>query len=573
VRPDFHPLASTVAGVLRDTAAAEFIMEGDVDAARSWLTISFGTSPLAIISGARRDLQIYPYYCTEQLASVALPLIALHRAERELGGNWLVGDPEVQIRRAVQLLVRRQNPDGGFGYWSATHWGTPTLSAYVGRVLLEANEVGVEVEEKVLSNLADYLARSLQEEWEPRVAVAWWYGDQSARLSERLAAAEFLSRYGRPHVPTENVLLANAARLRWEDRLLLAELLARRDQLPAARDLVNRALATAAPAGRVLDLPREAYAEHYFRSIVRPVARLLTALIAADPTHQMVAPLVETLVQQGRARASETWNTQDYAHAVLALMRVEALQRGAGDATVTVKSGNRTVLATTTARTAPRDTSTSLDRIVSRNADGQPVVRLQLQAPPAQAPVYYFLTVHEVPKERQRNPIDRGIQVERWYETVDSRRPTVTALEGDLIRVRLRITVPAERHFVVVDDPLPAGLEAVDLSLRTVSPFRYDEALGQDPRDVIRSESNGGWYYGSWDAGMWSPFDHKELRDDRVVYSATVLWPGTYSATYLARATTAGTFVVPPAHAEEMYNPGVNGRTGGSEFTVSKPIR
>jgi uncharacterized protein YfaS (alpha-2-macroglobulin family) len=49
-----------------------------------------------------------------------------------------------------------------------------------------------------------------------------------------------------------------------------------------------------------------------------------------------------------------------------------------------------------------------------------------------------------------------------------------------------------------------------------------------------------------------------------------VLWKGAHMATYLARATTAGTFVVPPAHAEEMYNPGVNGRTGGSDFTVTK---
>ena len=48
-----------------------------------------------------------------------------------------------------------------------------------------------------------------------------------------------------------------------------------------------------------------------------------------------------------------------------------------------------------------------------------------------------------------------------------------------------------------------------------------------------------------------------------------MLWPGTYTATYLARATTAGTFVKPPAHAEEMYNPGVNGRSDGGSFVVT----
>lgn len=574
VRPDYHPLARTIAGVLRDTAVAEFVLEGEVDASRSQLTISFGTSPLAIISGARRDLQVYPYYCTEQLSSIALPLIALYRAQRDLGGEWLRGDPEGEIREVVALLARRQNPDGGFGYWSATHWGTPGLSAYVGRVLLEARSAGISVDSVMLPSLADHLFRSLHEEWDARVAVSWWYADQSALLSERVAAADFLSRFGRPDVATENALLANAARLRWEDRVLLAEMLARRGQSASARELLDRALAGVTIAGRGVDLPAEVYASaHYFHSELRPVARLLTAVLAVDASHSMIAPLVETLVQHGRARGASMWNTQDYAHAVLALMQVEAIRRSQGNASVRIRANGRNVLSGTIARNAPRDTTVSLDRLVTRDAQGRHLVRVDLQSTASQAPVFYFLTVREVPKARQLNPIDRGIQVERWYETVDTRRPTMSVAEGELIRVRLRITVPAERHFLVVDDPLPAGLEAVDLSLRTVSPFSFDRELSEDPRDVISSQNRGGWYYGSWDSGVWSPFDHKELRDDRVVYSATVLWPGTYTATYLARATTAGTFIVPPAHAEEMYNPGVNGRTGGGEFRVLRPVR
>jgi uncharacterized protein YfaS (alpha-2-macroglobulin family) len=78
------------------------------------------------------------------------------------------------------------------------------------------------------------------------------------------------------------------------------------------------------------------------------------------------------------------------------------------------------------------------------------------------------------------------------------------------------------------------------------------------------------WGYGSWDAGWWSPFDYRELRDDRVVYFATFLWKGTYSATYVARATTPGVFVRPPTHAEEMYNPAIFGRSDGGVFSVTK---
>ena len=101
----------------------------------------------------------------------------------------------------------------------------------------------------------------------------------------------------------------------------------------------------------------------------------------------------------------------------------------------------------------------------------------------------------------------------------------------------MRVTVPAERRFVIVDDPLPAGLEAVDLSLRTLA--GTSAFVDTDPAALQRRQSEAGWYYGSWDAGYWSAFDHRELRDDRVVYAATILWPGTYTASWYHSASSA----------------------------------
>ena len=94
----------------------------------------------------------------------------------------------------------------------------------------------------------------------------------------------------------------------------------------------------------------------------------------------------------------------------------------------------------------------------------------------------------------------------------------------------------------------------------------YDE----ESEGTREGEGDYYWYYGSWDSGWWSPFDHREMRDERVVYFATVLWKGTYTASYVARATTPGVFVRPPAHAEEMYNPAVYGRSDGGVFTVER---
>ena len=562
-RPAWYPLSSTVAGILRDTASAVISLSDDVDPERSRITLSIGTSPLGFINGAAMDLQLYSYYCSEQVSSVALTAIALMRAART-DTRIDTARASTTTRLAVRTLQRRQTPEGGIGYWSALSWTSPTLSAWSGRLLLEARAVGLDVDSAMLANIAGYLERFLAQAPVLRIPVAWWYSDPGSRLSERLAAADFLSRYGRPDIAAENLLLANAAGLRWEDRLVLAEMLARRGDMRIAAQMVDAAWRDVQVEGRVALLPREAYAQHYFHSRVRPAARLLSATMSVQPDHPEVGALVEALVSHGRAAQTERWNTQDYGWAVLALADYQRRRENLAAAGVQVRIRRQNLLRGQLAGGLARDTTLSLDDLVTVE-NGTRTVRLELSGD-ANTPFYWYATVREAPRDLQTTVVDRGMQVERWYERVDDGRPTVEVNEGDVVRVRLRITVPAERHFVILDDPLPAGLEAVDLSLRTLGGL--SAFVETDPYTFQETQYDAGWYYGAWDSGFWSPFDHKEMRDDRVVYSATVLWPGTYTATYLARATTPGTFIAPPVHAEEMYNPGVNARTAATRFTV-----
>lgn len=563
IRPSYHPVAHTLAGALHDTATVELLLPADIDPKRSRLELSFGESPLALLKGYRQRLQVYPYGCTEQVSSQALPLIALYRAQQTMPTLALLGgDPQGEIAKAVRVLTRRQRSDGGIGYWAETDWTTPWLSAYAGRVLLEARAAGVPVSDAVLGRLADYLSQALHKEPEIRFAVASWYTDPAIPLGDKVLAADFLSRLGRADVPAENELLVQVPQLAWEDRLVLAEMLARRRQAAPARAIVASTLADVRVEGRKAVLPARAARAFYFPSQARPAARAVSALLATDPTNRLLGPLVETLVDQGRVQALAPWNTQDYGMAVLALAQIARAEMVGSDRPVRVRQGGRVVLEVKPSKSGVGEAGASLDGLLGAAKDERRPLRLTVETAAGELPVFYYLTVREVPLAAAKTPRDEGIAVERWYERLSDGKPTVEIAEGELVRVRLRLTVPSERHFVVLDDALPAGLEPVDLSLRTVSPFLFDDAAAD--QDLL-SQS---WYYGSWDAGVWSPFDHKEIRDERVVYSATVLWPGTYTATYLARGTTAGTFVTPPAHAEEMYNPGVHGRNGGSTFTV-----
>jgi len=567
VKPDHHPRAHTLSGLLRDTALARFQLPADIDPARSRLEISLGGSPLAFIRGAHRQMRIYPYYCSEQVASAALPLIALHRAGRALDRPLVAGDVEADIRAAVQILSRRQRADGGIGFWHAGGWTNAWLSAHAGRVLLEARDAGIAVEDTVLKRLGDYLRTQLREDRRVRNPLISWY-ERSPRLyiSDMVAAADYLSRRGEPAVSAENSLLQRVGQMAWEDRLRLAEVLARRDRA-ASRLILEAAWEMVELEGHRAVIPDSLhFRAFYFRSDTRAYARLLTATLAVQSDHPLVGPLVAALVSRGQVAEARPWTTQDYGTAVLALLRYEGLRASAGGQRAQVVHAGGRVLATAdAARPQPFDTSLALTGLLTPGPKGATVLETTLTTSDPATPVFYYLTVREVPRAQPVRPADAGIQVERWYERYDRPgEPVIRVAEGELVRVKLRITVPNERHFFVLDDALPAGLEAVDVTLGTEAKLAGADMAMREQEDASLDD----WWYGSWYYGYWSPFEHRELRDERVVYYATVLWPGTYQASYVARATTPGTFVRPPAHAEEMYNPGVNGRSDGGAFSV-----
>jgi uncharacterized protein YfaS (alpha-2-macroglobulin family) len=577
IRLPYHPRTFEVAGTLVDTTSAEFVFDEPIDPARSKLVLSYGASPIALIRGYRETLRIYPYYCSEQVSSVALPLIALYRAQKQLNKPLVTGDAQAQIAAAVAILLGRQRDDGAIGLWSKSDWSSPWLSADAGRALLAARAAGIPVSDSGVGKLVAYLSASLHNPAKLFIPVFHWYDDQKVQLGERVAAADFLSRAGYPDIAVENDLLLRMRALSWEDRALLAEMLARRRELGAARTLLIPAWAQITVAGRRAVLPNDFSAKYfYFQSQVRPAARLLMATLAVDPGNPLIGPLVETVAARGRAQPDWWWDTQDYAAAVEALSRYDSYRRAGADRVVRVFRGTR-ILFDKPAGGTFSDTTVALTGLVASRPDGKQALQVTLAAEGSGAPVFFYVTVQAVPAARPVSPADAGIKVERWYERYDRPMPITRAVEGDLVRVRLRVTIPELRNFIVVDDALPAGLEAVDISLRTAGlppvananqPQQQEEGADEEQQQVTGDEGPG-WYYGYWEFGWWSPWDHRELRDDRVVYVATTLWPGTYTMTYVARATTPGVFIRPPVHAEEMYNPAVNGRSDGGVFTVT----
>ena len=574
VRPDYHRRSHAILGAVRDSQDVALVLPADIDPRRSRMRLRIGTSRLSAMLPAYRWLMAYRYDCTEQLSSVGRGIIAVWRATRRERPDALGGDPHAKLQELADEIARRQRGDGAFKYWPSWWWSSAWLTAYAGTFLLDARDMGVIVDPAVITRASAYLRRASEEPVDTGGMNRYEQRARRLALGERVAAVEFLRRAGEPDTATERALLQATPAMTWEDRLRLAEVIARRpDMRRGAESMVDVAWSAVTAAGHRVDLPDTAHAVRAFPSRIAPAARLLSASIALRPAHPLLGGLVETVLQQGRAESAFSWNTQDYASVVMALAEF-----GDGDSRDRVVTA-RTAASTFSTRAPPTgvDTtiSTSLVGMLEPGSSGAQVLRVHVDATVGDRPVYYALEVDEVPLAPPVKPDVKGIVVERWYERFDDGSPVTRVNEGDLVRVRLRVTVPADREFVAVEDPLPAGLEPVDPSLRTsatLEPFTTAESAEAE-REGNRGRDGPIWQaflYGSWDGGHWSPWEHKELHDDRVTYFARMLWTGSYTASYVARATTAGSFVAPPAYAEEMYNPALQGRSSGGRFNVDR---
>ena len=164
--------------------------------------------------------------------------------------------------------------------------------------------------------------------------------------------------------------------------------------------------------------------------------------------------------------------------------------------------------------------------------------------------MYYRLGFDYVPDDLRIDPLDRGFAVERSYRGLDD--PDDVWLDADghwhvklgaRVQINVTMTAPGTRHHVKLVSPLPAGLEFLNPALTNARGRYY-------------------WY--------WSWFDHQQLLDESAQAVTTYLRGGVYRYGAVARATSAGTFHVPPARALEIYAPETFGH-GASEVLIVEP--
>ncbi len=531
------------------------------DDRRGELMIQLDPSLAAGMRDGLSYLEHFEYECTEQTVSRFLPNVLTYRALQQLG----ISNPKLEARlpglveEGLQKLYLQQRGDGGWGWWKESRESSPYITAYVILAMAKAREVDFAVDPNVMQRGLDYLNGQL-------VTARKFGGHRDANRQAFILYA--MAEAGAVAQASEYTgdLWENREKLSHYGRALLALTL---DMVEAGdthiqtllSDLNNAAILSATGA----HWEEQDYDWWAMNTDTRSTGIILDALARLDPENELIPNIVRWLMV---ARKDGIWETtQETAWALIAFtdwMVVTGELKGNYEYALAV-NGEELAVGTVSAENVDESIKLRV-AIADLLADRGNV--LNVGRGPGEGRLYYTAHLRVYLPVEEIEPANRGIVVYRQYSdaacepTKDTPCPEVQEVKvGDTVRVKLTIVAPNDLYYVVVEDPLPAGGEAIDTGLATTS------LLEQDP-ELRRQTEKSMWYDFYW--WWWNWYSRTEMRDEKVVLFADYLPKGTYEYTYTFRATLPGEYRVIPTVASEMYFPEVFGRSDGRLLTIAQ---
>ncbi len=532
-------------GVLREqgsrTEAISLPPRLDVD--QGDLTIQLDPSLAATTIDALDYLKNYKHQCIEQTISRFLPNVMTYRALAGLG----LDDPALEaslrtvLDEALTKLRNEQNPDGGWG-WFGLMESNPYITAYAALGLIEARDAGFDIDQGMIDRALNFVRSNFIK---PGIDTPVW------QLNRQAFYLYVFARDGQARQSDLDALLGQ--RLEMDYWALSFLLMAYHEFNPA--DPAVAQLISDLQTGAILSATGAHWEEKErdwwnWSSDTRTTAMALAALARVQPENDLVPNIVRWLMV---ARQGDHWQTtQETAWAVMALtdwMVASGELRGNYDYALVVNGDSLTeghvtpdtVREGQVLRVQVKDLlKDEINRVTFIRGEGDGVL-------------YYTAHLSVRLWASEAKPVSRGITVAR--EFFRDGEPVTGAQVGDVITVRVTITLPQDIYYFVLEDPLPAGTEPIDTSLLTTS------QLNNPP--TLQPTYNPYWYWGWW---YW---DHTEMRDEQVNLYADFLPRGTYVYTYQVRASFPGEYQTMPSQAYAFYFPEVFGRGAGTLFTIT----
>jgi uncharacterized protein YfaS (alpha-2-macroglobulin family) len=468
---------------------------------------TMAVGPIARINapGILAALDAYPYGCTEQITSKAMPLLYFDQVAVALD---LKGADNIRerVEQAVTEVLTNQSSNGAFGLWGPSS-GDMWLDAYVTDFLSRARAQGFAVPDQAFRMALDNLRNQVN------------YQPDFDQGGEALAYAL--------------MVLAREGAAAIGDLRYYADVKGDAFSTPAARAQLGAALASYG------DQPR---ADAMFRR----AAEALTALPAGSDTEQLF-------------RIDFGSHDRDAA-AVLALAVEAGSNAVDAEALVARLAANDRGLSTQEATWALLAANALIDRTGQSDIliDGQPasgpIVKVLDSANTSPvvisnngADTAITLTTIGIPVEPEPAG-GQGYGITRSYFTPTGEPVDMSTIaKGDRLVVVIEVTPYGRGEArLMVNDPLPAGFEIDNPNL-----MASGSASGLDWLEAVTDVSRS------------------EFRQDRFLTALDRYDNQTFRLAYQVRAISPGEFHHPAAVVEDMYRPYLNGRSETGRLSIA----
>ncbi len=528
-------------------------------------------SVIANLSGAFRYMRDYPYTCWEQSLTRGVMAAHFNKLKAYLPEDLVWDGSDVLPQEILDRAVEYQAPNGGMAYYRAQdNYVDPYLSAYTALAFGWLTQAGYNVPEPVADKLYGYLQNFLKQD-----AVPDFYqsGMSATVRAVALAALVDAGKAGKDDV------------LRYEPHTKDMSLFGKAQFIKAAtkvggldkevRQVMDMVLARGDETSgkfRFSETLDNGYAR-ILTTALRDNCAILDAFFDYGATAEGKAliedkpfKLVRTITQS-RGNRDHWENTQENMFCMNALAHYAQRHESETPSMTVTATLNQESIGKASFKSL-KDEARELSRPLAEGDAGKKAV-LQISKEGA-GRLYYATRLRYAQQSAGDEAMNSGMDIHREYSVKRNGKWTLLTDQerikrGDLVKVDLFLNVPSARNFVVVNDPLPGGLETVNRDLATAS--------GVDSDQAAFDESGGSfWFrYSDWrDYGYsrWS-FYHKELRHDSARFYADWIDAGNYHLSYMAQAIADGVFNVPAARVEEMYDPEVYGRSIARTLTIT----
>lgn len=518
------------------------------------LKITTSSTALQTLSDAFIYLQNYPYSCSEQIASRMLSTAALKDVLQAFKTRDLPSPEAIEqsMQRDLESLAKRQTGKGGFSLWGSGSQDWPYANVHVTHALIRAKQKGYKVDEYMLEQSLNYLRNIEQhftKDYTPEVRryikayslyVRQLVGDEDPAKAQALIKQEG----GVTKLSTEalgwllNVLASHPASAKAREEML--------------RELMNRTQETAAGATLRSDLGAGDYWVMHSDRTANGI--VLEALIKAQPTSDLIPKLVKGIQTE---RTQGHWGTTQANAFILLGLDKYFQQYEAQTPDFVAKAWLGNDFAGEQSFKGRSMDSVETDIPMAWLLKGEQRRDLVLDKQGA-GRLYYRIGLKYAPESLDLAAMEQGFSVTRSYRGLDNPEDvkqredgTWQVKAGARVEVNLTMLAPAERHHVALVDALPAGFEALNPALAVTA---------QNPDNNEPEPMRFSW--------MRTWYEYQNLRDERAEAFSSFLPDGVYHYSYLARATTPGSFIAPPAKAEEMYHPETFGRSASAKVVI-----